>query len=229
MTPLTHDVPLWKTAYTWGWVVFSLLSCYLLGRRWWQASQAKTDLGWLPLAAPWAVGNTAFTLCLGGIWGFHEFHRFMLPALPALLLGYQDLLPRRAASWFLLAGLSASPALYGLHRQASRLEQALPSPLGKHRCLFRALGAGERGSRFSLSLRGTPVSGWDCILRSAYSHRTSRSDRTSLLGSWQETELLGALVSAVSAVPWPDRSWSVAELMRSGDSLSSPVTRPQDD
>jgi hypothetical protein len=129
-TPLTNPVPAWKIVYTWGCVLFDLATCALLARRWWEAARSGTDARWLPLAALWAFGNTFFALSLGGIWGFHEFHRYMLPALPALLLGYQELLPRRAGTWFLVAVLSASPALYGMHRQASRLEQALPSPLG---------------------------------------------------------------------------------------------------
>ena len=97
-TPLIHDVPPWKTVYTWGCVAFSLLSCFLLLRQWLHASRGKTDSGWLPLAAPWAIGNTGFTLCLGGIWGFHEFHRFMLPALPALLLAYRNRASAKASA-----------------------------------------------------------------------------------------------------------------------------------
>ena len=127
-TPLIHDVPLWKTVYTWGCVAFSLLSCFLLLRQWLHASRTKTDSGWLPLAAPWAIGNTGFTLCLGGIWGFHEFHRFMVPALPALLLAYRNVLPRKPGALLLVASLSVAPALYGMHRQAARLHDLLPSP-----------------------------------------------------------------------------------------------------
>lgn len=109
-TPLIEHAPLWKVGYVGVHVAASLVGCGLLIRQAvWpadiSASQQRaspTDdtggvsqpsdprLRWLPTClAVWACGTVLFALCTGDRWGFHEFPRFIVPCLPALLFAYR--------------------------------------------------------------------------------------------------------------------------------------------
>ena len=115
MTPIKWHVPLWKVAYIWTYVTVALIACVLVVRR----ALASADADERAVArfnAPWLVGNTIFVLCIGYIWGFHEFHRFIVPALPPLLWVFRDYYPRRLGAWTPIAGLSFAIALFGLLR-----------------------------------------------------------------------------------------------------------------
>ena len=115
MTPIKWHVPFWKVAYIWSYVVLVLVGCVLAVRM----ALARTDSDqriFARLNAPWLVGNTIFVLCIGYIWGFHEFHRFIVPAMPPLLWVFREYYPRRLGVWTAIGGLSFALALFGLLR-----------------------------------------------------------------------------------------------------------------
>lgn len=117
MTPIRYHVPLWKVAYIWAYVLLTLAGCVIVIRRILSSADAKEkQLAWL--SAPWLIGNTAFVICVGHIWGFHEFHRFIVPALPPLLWVFREYYPRREAVWIPIGGLSFVMALFGLLRSS---------------------------------------------------------------------------------------------------------------
>lgn len=117
MTPIRYHVPLWKVAYIWAYVVLTLAGCVLVVRRVLSPADSEEErLAWLN--APWLIGNTAFVLCVGHIWGFHEFHRFIVPALPPLLWVFREYYPKRLPTWIPIGGLSFVMALFGLLRSS---------------------------------------------------------------------------------------------------------------
>lgn len=119
MTPIRWPVPLWKIVYVWTYVLLTLAGCYVLARDAWTVSRPeKGDVILARLNAPWLIGNTAFVLCIGSVWGFQEFHRFIIPALPPLLWAFRQYYPRRPLGWFLVALCSFSMALFGLVRSS---------------------------------------------------------------------------------------------------------------
>jgi hypothetical protein len=117
MTPIRLHVPLWKVAYIWTYVALTFIACGLLTREAFAAIASEQRL-FARLNAPWLIGNTLFVLCIGHIWGFHEFHRFIVPALPPLLWAYRDYYPRRQWPWALIGVGSFAFALFGLLRSA---------------------------------------------------------------------------------------------------------------
>ena len=80
-TALDASTPVWKSGYIGAHVVLVLVGCAVAVWRL-RAEPSAVTL----FVTVWLVGNTACQLCLGSIWGFHEFHRFMLAAWPALVL-----------------------------------------------------------------------------------------------------------------------------------------------
>lgn len=107
-TPWEGGVPAWKVVYVWGHVLAVSGALILLARRFQRGARSAA------LPSFWLAGNTTFTLCVGSVWGFHEFHRFLLPALPPLLLAYSDYLPRRALTWGALGAVSFAMAAFGV-------------------------------------------------------------------------------------------------------------------
>ncbi len=101
------ETPTWKVAYIWAHVVLVLTGLLL------STSRRKRGLEMESLL--WLSGNTLFVLCIGDVWGFHEFHRFILPALPALLLALVAPIERFGGKlvWSATAVLSFLLALYG--------------------------------------------------------------------------------------------------------------------
>lgn len=106
-----HEPPA-RVAYIWAHVVLVLGACgamlRLLFRRPhnWDFRDA--------LAAPWLWTNTLFILCIGNIWGFECFHRFTIPALPAMFWAIRNILPRRIVGWSILAMMSTLVAVLTL-------------------------------------------------------------------------------------------------------------------
>lgn len=112
-TPLEEPVAAWKVAYVWAHAAAALGGCALLAAR--IARDGIRDADDRDrLAAVWLAGNTAFVLCVGGRWGFHELHRFVLPALPALAWAYRPWLPRGRLAWTAIGAASFAVAVFGL-------------------------------------------------------------------------------------------------------------------
>jgi hypothetical protein len=115
MTPRQFNVPPWKIAYIWLHVAVTLIACVLVildARRCLDPEEralARLNAGWL-------ISNTAFVLCIGHIWGFQEFHRFILAALPPLLWAYRTFYPQRLLYWSLPAAASFAMAVVGVIR-----------------------------------------------------------------------------------------------------------------
>jgi hypothetical protein len=121
-TPFTTSVAAWKLAYVGVHVLVVLAACTLAVREWRRAADVQ-QRGLAALATVWLIGNTLFVLSVGYVWGFHDFARFTIPALPALFWICRGLLPRRSAVWLAIGlvgvGLSLAPA-------KRRLEQPPP-------------------------------------------------------------------------------------------------------
>ena len=114
-TPLQSPVPDWKVAYIYSHVLLVLVACTFAIRRLqlaWKRRDARGDIG--ILAATWLLGNTLFAICVGQYWGFHEFHRFIVPALPALYVALEPLMPRRRVWWVAMSVASLAMAAFGL-------------------------------------------------------------------------------------------------------------------
>src|SRR5438105_11327160 len=117
MTPIRDGVAAWRVAYVWSYVLVTLAACWIvvrdLRRR---QSGSEEYLADLRLSAPWLVGNTIFTLFIGHIWGFYQFHRFILVALPPLLWVFREYYPKRWAGWLVVGAVSFTLALVGVLR-----------------------------------------------------------------------------------------------------------------
>jgi len=114
MTPLRQETAGWKIAYIWGHVAIVLGGCVLAASRFRSKAGARGRGGFLAVAAPvWLWSNTVFILCIGAHWGFHEFHRFMAPALPPLFWAYGRWLPGRWFYWAMIAPVSVVLAVWG--------------------------------------------------------------------------------------------------------------------
>ena len=144
MTPLRHPTAVWKMVYIWAHVVVVLVGCGLALWRWRSAPGALGRPAALA-AAVWLWTNTAFVLCVGDIWGFHEFDRFIIPALPPLMWAYAAFLPRQWWVWPIIGVLSVAIALPGAAR-GSLLRRAEPPsevvPVETHAPLGLVAGAG---------------------------------------------------------------------------------------
>jgi hypothetical protein len=60
------------------------------------------------------VGNTAFVLCIGSVWGFRHFPRFTIPAAPAMFWTIRNLLPSRWGWWIVIAAACGVMAVAGV-------------------------------------------------------------------------------------------------------------------
>jgi hypothetical protein len=111
-TSLRVSTSAWKIAYTWAHVVLVLAACILCAR-----SFRHTHEPLDALSLVWLVGNTAFVLSMGGVWGFHDFPRAITWAIAPLLGAYAPFLPKRTLGWIGLAATSSALALaYSLHQ-----------------------------------------------------------------------------------------------------------------
>jgi hypothetical protein len=103
--PLTSPVPAWKLAFVAAHLAAVLGGCVLAARQLRQpADESERRLA--TVAAVWLLANTLYVVCIGGFWGFHDFPRFLVPALPPLFFVYRRLLPVRAWVWLPLGALS---------------------------------------------------------------------------------------------------------------------------
>ena len=120
--PSTTPVAAWKLAYVAVHVLAVLAGCAWAVREWRRAASAD-QRGIAALAAVWLTGNTLYVLCIGNVWGFHDFPRFIVPALPALFWALRGLLPRRPAVW---AAIGVASVALSLEPAERRLEHPPP-------------------------------------------------------------------------------------------------------
>lgn len=103
--PLTTPVPAWKLGFVAAHVAAALGGCALAVWQWRRAA-AGPERHLATVAAAWLLANTLYVVCTGGFWGFHDFPRFLVPALPPLFFSYRRILPARLWAWPALGALS---------------------------------------------------------------------------------------------------------------------------
>jgi hypothetical protein len=113
MTPLKTSVPILKIALVWAHIILALGACAMLALR--AISSRREPLDWLSL--PWLVSLVFFNLCVGDIWGFQCFARFLVPALPALFDAIKPYLPKRVTTALALGAASFGVALISFTRR----------------------------------------------------------------------------------------------------------------
>jgi len=109
-TPLTTPVAAWKIAFVALHVAAALGGC-LLAARALRAAQMGEERELALSAAVWLWGNTLYVLCIGSVWGFHDFPRFLIPALPPLFWAWRRFLPTRPWIWVVVGAISLALAL----------------------------------------------------------------------------------------------------------------------
>jgi len=117
MTPLVVKTTVWKMLYIYAHVAFVLGACFLIVTALRERGDTPKPAGGAALAAlagPWLWTNTLFVLCVGAHWGFHEFHRFIVPALPPVFAAYRRWLPANPVYWIPVAAVSAALAVWGV-------------------------------------------------------------------------------------------------------------------
>jgi hypothetical protein len=97
---LSGTVGMGRVIYIWAHVLVVFAACFLGVRQLVGSGKINSlDL----IAAIWLVSNTLFVLCVGNVWGFQCFHRFEVPALPAVFWLLRRMLPVRLVSWLAIA------------------------------------------------------------------------------------------------------------------------------
>jgi hypothetical protein len=97
-------VALWKIAYIWLHVAAALGALVLLAR------DAERRISLLV----WHGSNVLLVLCVGGVWGFHELHRLLVPSLPPIFWAYRRILPSSSPAWIAIGLVTAAMAAKGL-------------------------------------------------------------------------------------------------------------------
>ena len=95
--PIHRHIPIARVLYVYAHVVMALAACAMLCRKF-VSARGRLDYR-DALAGPWLCANTCFALCTGSIWGFECFHRFTIPALPAMFWALRAAFPKR--KWML--------------------------------------------------------------------------------------------------------------------------------
>jgi hypothetical protein len=108
-TPLETDVAPWKLAFVGVHAVAALGGCILAFREL-RAARGE-ERGPAVEAAVWLWSSTLYVLCIGNVWGFHDFPRFLVPALPPLFFAWRRFLPSRFWVWLAVGALSVALAL----------------------------------------------------------------------------------------------------------------------
>jgi hypothetical protein len=110
-TPAIDSASAGRILYTWIHVATTFTACAWIAIRIIRGNPCSSRDR---VAAPWLIGNTAFVLCIGSVWGFRHFPRFTIPAAPAMFWTLRSLLPRRARWWMLIATACGVAAAAGV-------------------------------------------------------------------------------------------------------------------
>jgi hypothetical protein len=106
MTPIRTHVPLWKIVYCYSHVLVLAVACALFVIRY-LCRRDRLDA----LSGTWLLGNTAFILCMGHIWGFSGFPRATTWALPPFLAAYLPFYPKKWLGWLIIGAVALAIAL----------------------------------------------------------------------------------------------------------------------
>jgi hypothetical protein len=109
MTPTTTPTASWKVIFVAVHLLVVSVGCILSIK--WLRSTPETNRWLAQVAALWLCCNTLYVLCIGDVWGFHDFPRFLVPALPPLLWVCRRFLPVRPSIWIAAGILSVTLAL----------------------------------------------------------------------------------------------------------------------
>jgi hypothetical protein len=110
-TPGHDGASVGRIIYIWIHVIITLLACGMSADRALRAGRSRPRDA---VSFVWLVGNTAFILCIGGVWGFRHFHRFTIPAAPAMFWTLRNLLPRSQRWWLIIGLISMLLAMGGV-------------------------------------------------------------------------------------------------------------------
>jgi hypothetical protein len=110
-TPMHDGASAGRIAYIWTHVVVVLIACALIADR---AIRTARPNPRDSVSCAWLIGNTAFVLCIGSVWGFRHFPRFTIPAAPALFWALRSVLPRNPRWWGLIAMACGAAAVAGV-------------------------------------------------------------------------------------------------------------------
>jgi hypothetical protein len=113
-TPFYSAVHPVKFVLVWAHALVLFAACALLIRRV-ASPQRRTPLDVLSL--PWLLANTLFVLCMGGVWGFQGFPRYIIPGVPPMCAALCPWLPRRAWIWTTLTAGSFALAVAAFVRR----------------------------------------------------------------------------------------------------------------
>ncbi|MHC4712787.1 MAG: hypothetical protein ACYTAN_05875 [Planctomycetota bacterium] len=114
-TPLSGKTTLWKVLYIYAHVAVVLTGCVVAALPRLRRRESGSAGSLHPaMTVPWLWANTLFCLCIGAHWGFHEFHRFIVPALPPLFVAFRRWLPDKVIYWTALAIVSVALAVWGV-------------------------------------------------------------------------------------------------------------------
>ncbi len=110
-TPARDGASIGRVIYIWIHVLVTLAACAMAGNRIVKSNPLNFRNS---VSAPWLIGNTAFVLCIGSVWGFRHFPRFTIPAAPAMFWTLRKFLPRHPGWWMLIAAGCGIMAVYGV-------------------------------------------------------------------------------------------------------------------
>lgn len=124
--PLTSHVPAWKLAFVGTHLAAVLGGCVLAVREMWQAADGP-ERRLATIAGVWLLANTLYVVSIGGFWGFHDFPRFLIPALPPLFFAYRRFLPVRRWVWLPVGALSVILSIEPTTRRLTPAPSAAPA------------------------------------------------------------------------------------------------------
>jgi hypothetical protein len=110
-TPARDAASVGRIAYIWIHVIVLLTACGLIADRTIRAGKPNPRDS---VACAWLIGNTAFILCIGSVWGFRHFPRFTIPAAPALFWTLRSFLPRNPRWWWIIGATCGVMAVFGV-------------------------------------------------------------------------------------------------------------------